>query len=47
MQTKQFEWSTVQTDTLLTPETYTGQLEHLVFFVFLQEGLDIYSAAPC
>lgn len=28
---KQFEWSTAHTDTLLTPETYTGQLEHLVF----------------
>lgn len=42
MQTKQFEW-TVQTATLLTSETYTGQLEHLVFF--LQEGLDIFSSS--
>lgn len=31
MQIKQFECSSAHTDTLLTPETYAGQLGHPVF----------------
>lgn len=31
MQIKQFEWTTAHMDTMLTLQTYVGQLQHAVF----------------